>query len=89
MEMLGGPVFGRQPNGDGSIGCVPRADQQACITAVSRKINNTTVKVLDAISSGPNNNVTAGIGSQKAKWRCLVKNGNVADVMPLSDEGEI
>jgi hypothetical protein len=29
------------------------------------------------------------VGEQKAKWRCLVKNGRVADVMSLTDEGAL
>lgn len=74
-------------NSDGSIGGVSQTDQSACLTAVSRKTNNNTVKVLDATSSEANNNVTVGVGAAKAKWQCLVKNGKVADVMSLSDEG--
>ncbi len=37
--------------------------------------------------SPANNTVIVGVGPQKAKWRCLVKNGRVADVMSLTDEG--
>ena len=75
------------PNRDGSIGGVPKSDQKACLDAVSRKTNNKTVTVLDATSSEANNMVTVGVGEAKAKWRCLVKGGTVADVMSLTDEG--
>jgi hypothetical protein len=77
------------PNADGSIGGVPKADQEACLKAVSRKTNNDTVTVLTATSSEANNNVTVGVGPDKAKWQCLVKNGTVADVMSLTDEGAL
>ena len=74
-------------NADGSVGGVPEADQKACLKAVSHKTNNNTVSVLEATSSEANNTVTVGVGSEKAKWRCLVKHGKVADVMSLTDEG--
>ena len=69
------------------MGGVPLSDQKACLTAVSRKTNNNTVKVLDANSSEANNTVIVGVGPDKAKWQCLVKNGKVADVMSKTDEG--
>lgn len=75
------------PNSDGSIGGVPKSDQKACRKAVKRKTNNKDVTVLDASSSEANNMVTLGVGPDKAKWRCLVKNGIVAEVMSLTDEG--
>jgi hypothetical protein len=74
------------PNADGSIGGVPKTDQDACLKAVASTTNN-TVTVLTASSSEANNNVTVGVGEDKAKWQCLVKNGKVADVMSLTDEG--
>jgi len=73
-------------NADGSIGGVPVTDQKACRKAVSRKTNNKVVTVLDAISSEANNSVTIGVGSDKAKWQCLVKGGRVANVMSLTAE---
>ncbi|MFO1131319.1 MAG: hypothetical protein U1E16_04855 [Hyphomicrobiales bacterium] len=45
-----------------------------------------TVTVLDATSSEANNMVTLGVGPDKAKWKCLVKNG-IVEVMSLTDEG--
>jgi hypothetical protein len=76
-------------NADGSIGGVALTDQKACLKAVSGKTNNTVVTVLDAISSQANNSVTIGVGPDKAKWQCLVKDGSVADVMSLTDEGSL
>lgn len=66
---------------------MPKSDQKACRKAVKRKTNNKDVTVLDATSSEANNMVTLGVGPDKAKWKCLVKNGIVAEVMSLTDEG--
>lgn len=74
-------------NSDGSVGGVPKADQKACLKAVKHKTNNKMVTVLAATSSEANNNVTIGVGKDKAKWQCLVKDGRVAEVMSLTDEG--
>ena len=73
------------PNSNGSIGGVPKPDQKACLKAVKRKTNNKMVTVLDATSSEANNTVIIGVGPDKAKWQCLVKNGRVADVMSLGN----
>lgn len=69
------------------VASIPKADQQACLAAVSQKTNNGQVVVLDASGSEANNMVIVGVGKDKAKWQCLVKNGRVADVMSLTDEG--
>ena len=66
---------------------VPAKDDQACLAAVSRETNNGTVTILGHKSSEANNTVIVGVGPQKAKWQCLVKNGKVAGVMSLTDEG--
>jgi len=76
-------------NADGSIGGVPLTDQKACLKAVSSKTNNKVVSVLTAISSQANNSVTIGVGADKAKWQCLVKDGKVAEVMSMTDEGAL
>ncbi len=76
-------------NSDGSVGGVPKSDQNACLKAVKRKTHNNTVAILDATSSEANNTVTIGVGKDKAKWQCLVKNGSVAGVMSLTDEGAL
>lgn len=33
--------------------------------------------------------VTIGVGPNRAPWRCLVKRGNVAEFMSLTDEGKL
>jgi hypothetical protein len=76
-----------EPNADGSSGGVPAKDQQACLAAVSRKTNNGIVDIGDLRSSEANNEVIVLVGKQKARWQCLVKNGRVAGVMSLTDEG--
>lgn len=77
------------PNKDGSMGGVPAKDQQACLAAVSNKANNGTVEVIEASSSDANNTVIIGVGKEKARWQCLVKNGRVAEVMSVTDEGAL
>jgi hypothetical protein len=75
------------PNSDGSVGGVPKSDQKACLKAVKHKTKNKVVTVLEARSSEANNQVIIGVGADKAKWQCLVKNGLVVDVMSMTDEG--
>ncbi|MEI7598503.1 MAG: hypothetical protein WCJ41_04180 [Aestuariivirga sp.] len=75
--------------GGANLTLAPAKDQEACLAAVSNKTNNGEVTVLDTNSSEANNTVIVGVGEQKAKWRCLVKNGRVADVMSLTDEGAL
>ena len=76
------------PNADGSVGGVPKSDIKACNKAVKRKTNTKVTTVLEATFSEANNMVIIGVGPDKAKWRCLVKNGKVAgEVMSLTDEG--
>ena len=31
--------------------------------------------------------VIVGVGADRAPWKCLVKNGNVAEVSSMADEG--
>ena len=78
------------PNADGSVGGVPKSDIKACRKAVKKKTNNKDVTALDATSSEANNKVILGVGPDKAKWQCLVKNGKVSgEVMSLTDEGAL
>ncbi|PZF78284.1 hypothetical protein DK847_00200 [Aestuariivirga litoralis] len=72
-------------NAAGDLNGVSPKDQQACLAAVSNTANNGDVDVLDAYSSEANNQVIVGVGSKKAKWQCLVKNGRVANVMSMSN----
>lgn len=68
---------------------VPKGDKQACIRAVKKTTHNPKAVVLEAVSSEANNTVTVGVGPDKARWRCLVKRGKVADVMSQTDEGKL
>lgn len=75
--------------GSGNLTLAPSKDQQACLAAVSNQTNNGEVEVLDTNSSEANNTVIIGVGKDKAKWKCLVKNGRVGEVMSLTDEGAL
>jgi hypothetical protein len=65
----------------------PSKDEQACLAATSRQTNNGDVTVLSTETSEANNTVYVGVGPQRAKWKCLVKNGKVAEVQSMTDEG--
>ncbi len=65
----------------------PSKDEQVCLQAVSRETNNGDVVLLRTETSEANNAVIVGVGPQKAPWQCLVKNGVVAEVMSLTNEG--
>lgn len=64
-------------------------DEGACERAVSQQTNNPDVVTLSSEFSQANSEVIVGIGPQRAKWRCLVSRGRVADVMSLTDEGAL
>jgi hypothetical protein len=79
-----------EPEGEGASGSdVPTGDEQVCLQAVTQQTNNPDVVLLGSEFSQANNAVMVGVGPQKAKWRCLVKNGIVAEVMSLTDEGAL
>jgi hypothetical protein len=64
-------------------------DEQACELAVTRQTNNPDVVTLSSDFSQANTEVILGVGAQRAKWRCLVSNGRVAEVMSLTNEGAL
>jgi hypothetical protein len=68
---------------------VPGKDRLACVRAVKKKTQNPKVVVIGAIGSEANNQVTLGVGPQRAPWKCLVKRGRVAEVSSLTDEGAL
>ena len=69
---------------------MPSKDEQACLRSVSTTTANGDVVLLQGTeTSEANNTVYVGVGPKRAKWRCLVKNGIVADVMSLTDEGKL
>lgn len=66
---------------------VPKRDRQACLRAVKKQTKNPKVVITGGETSEANNAVTFGVGPQRAPWRCLVKNGKVAEVMSQTNEG--
>lgn len=64
-------------------------DEQACELAVTRQANNGDVLTLSSDFSQANTEVIVGVGPQRARWRCLVSDGQVAEVMSLTDEGAL
>lgn len=63
----------------------PSKDEQACLAATSRETNNGDVMLLSSETSEANNTVYIGVGPQRAKWKCLVKNGKVAEVESMGN----
>lgn len=64
------------------------ADTSACLAAVAEQTGN-SVSVLRSEVSEANTLVMVGVGPQQAPWRCLVSDGQVADVMSMTDEGAL
>jgi hypothetical protein len=64
---------------------MPSKDEQACLAAVSNTTSNGDVDVLRTETSEANNTVIVGVGPQRARWKCLVKNGKVAGVQSLTN----
>ncbi len=80
-------VTSYEASGGAVKAAIPSTDEQACLQAVSQQTNNGEVVTLDTNTSEANNTVIVGVGAQKARWQCLVKNGKVAGVMSLTNEG--
>lgn len=68
-----------------TVAGTPSQDEQACLAATSRETNNGDVMLLSSESSEANNTVYIGVGPQRAKWKCLVKNGKVAEVESMGN----
>lgn len=64
-------------------------DERACELAVTRETQNPDVVTLSSDFSQANTEVILAVGPQRAKWRCLVSGGRVAEVMSLTDEGSL
>jgi uncharacterized lipoprotein len=77
-------------DGAGAMDGAPQAaadkDEQACLKAVAAKTSNDVV-TLSVEPSEANTIVMVGVGPNKAPWKCLSKNGVVAEVMSMTDEG--
>ncbi len=82
-------VSGDAAAGDSALRTGSAVDEIACEFAVAKATNNGDTEVLGSESSEANTLVIIGVGEQKAKWKCLVKDGKVAEVMSLADEGRL
>jgi hypothetical protein len=80
-----------QSGGNSAAGAaaMPSRDEQACLLAVTRETNNGDVMLGGTETSEANTAVTVTVGPQRAPWRCLVKDGAVAEVMSMTDEGAL
>lgn len=68
---------------------MPSKNEQACLRRVTQVTKNGDVVLLSSETSEANDSVIIGVGANRAKWRCLVKNGRVAEVTSLTDEGNL
>lgn len=66
---------------------MPSKNEQVCLQAVTKETNNGDVVLLSSETSEANDTVYVGVGHQRAKWKCLVKNGKVAEVSSMTNEG--
>lgn len=64
----------------------PATDEAACLTAVAAQTDN-SVRVLSSETSEANNLVMVGVGPESAPWKCLVKDGIVAEAYFTGSEG--
>ena len=74
---------------DGASQAMPGKDEQACLQAVSTETNNGDVVTLSVEESEANTLVMVGVGPNRAPWKCLSKDGVVAEVMSMTDEGAL
>ncbi|MGE6783608.1 hypothetical protein ACQKGL_13905 [Ensifer adhaerens] len=66
-----------------------QTDERTCELAVTKQTNNPDVVTLSSDMSQANTEVIIGVGPQRARWRCLVSGGKVAEVMSLTNEGTL
>ena len=90
--MDGAPEAATADDGAGAMDGAPRAaagaDEQACLNAVAAQTSNDVV-TLSVEESEANTLVMVGVGPNKAPWKCLSKDGIVAEVMSMTDEGAL
>ena len=67
----------------------PSKDEQVCLQAVSTETNNGDVVTLSVEESEANTLVMVGVGPNRAPWKCLAKDGVVAEIMSMTDEGAL
>ncbi len=68
---------------------MPSKNEQACLAAVSRETSNGDVILLGTEESQANDFVRIGVGPQRAPWKCLVKDGRVAEVSSMKPDGKL
>lgn len=68
---------------------MPSQNAQACLRAVTQQTNNGDVVLLSSETSEANDTVIVGVGRQRAKWKCLAKDGKVAEVSSMTNEGAL
>ena len=72
----------------GSSSSTPTVAEQACLRDVSRTTNNRDVVLLSSSFSQAGTEVIVGVGSQRARWRCIgYSNGTTTGITSLTDEG--
>ena len=77
------------PAGNQQAAGTPSKDEQACLQAVSTETNNGDVMTLSVEESEANTLVMVGVGPNRAPWKCLAKDGVVAEVSSMTDEGAL
>ena len=71
-------------------GGTPNVAEQACLRDVTRETGNGDVTLLDSSFSQAGTEVIAGVGAQRARWRCIgYADGTTAEIMSLTDEGRL
>lgn len=72
-----------------AIAGVLSRDREACMRAVTKATHNKIIAFLGTEEHEANATIYFGVGKQKAKWKCLVKRGVVAEVSSMVDEGAL
>ena len=90
--MDGAPEAAPADDGAGAMDGAPQAaagnDEQACLKAVAAETSNDVV-TLSVEEFEANTLVMVGVGPNRAPWKCLSKDGVVAEVMSMTDEGAL
>ncbi len=89
LTVLAGCETTDAPKADAPLRTGSASDESACELAVAKETQNGDTSVISSEFSQANTVVVVAVGQQQAKWRCLVSNGKVAEVMSLTDEGAL
>lgn len=78
-----------EDTGSGSAS-MPTAADQACLRAVTAETNNPDVVLLSSSFSQAGTEVIAGVGPQRAPWRCIAySDGSTSRPESLTNEGTL